>query len=215
MSSVILASGSEWRRELFSWLEVPFEVEVSQVDESVVKGDDPEETVVTLASMKAQAVVGRLNDGLVNQDAENVIVLGGDTVIVLGGEVIGKPDGLSGARETMMKLKGRSHEVFTGVCLVDIETGEKRSEWEKTEVVFRDFSDRELDEFLDSGEWEGRAGAYQITGMARAFVADIKGSMTNVIGLPLKLTADMLEDFGVRVPVKVAEVVYGKLGVLD
>lgn len=207
---VILASGSEWRRELLGWLEIPFVVEESGFDERSVEESDPEALVGTLAVAKARAVAGRLNEGL---------VIGSDTVVALGEEeeteIIGKPKDLEEAREILEKLRGRAHKVYTGVAVVEVETGEIRVEVVESEVSFRDYSDKELEAYLESGESIGKAGAYQITGGASRLVEDVVGSVTSVVGLPLIETAALLEEFGVMIPVRVAQVIADKTGYLS
>lgn len=238
---LILASGSEWRKELLSWLGLPFKVRVSGFDESAVVVRDPEELVTTLACLKADSVVneiGKQRRGVTigtagerqlyrELDSEAVaqsgLVLGADTVIVTGGalygdgdiDIIGKPADLDQARSILQRLRGRTHEVYTGVALVRIDDGERLVEHSVTKVTFRDFSDHELEDYLKTGQSLGKAGAYQILGEAMKLVERIEGSLTGVIGLPLQTLVGMLEEFGVVVPGDVGQVVEEKTGYRD
>jgi septum formation protein len=207
--NIILASSSEWRKRILSWLKVPFQVEISGVDEQLYAVEDPDELVCSLAIAKAEAVADRL--GL----REEVVVIGADTVIVVGEEIIGKPKDRENAALIMGKLQGRTHEVYTGVCVLSLETGEKLVKVEVTPIHFLPMNADQIDRYLDTGEWEGKAGAYQIMGAISPYVAEIEGSVTNVIGLPLRMTIEMLEHFEIHLPENVQRVVLENTGRTD
>lgn len=232
---LVLASQSEWRRELFSWLGVPFSVQPSAFDESLVQTTDPEELVTTLAVKKAQVVadqlagrgfaVSRGSSPESERDTvfEQLVILAADTVIVTGEvafgdrqvDILGKPRDLAHAREILRRLKGRSHIVYTGVAILDADSGEMVVELERTRVKFRDFSNEELEQYLKTGESLGSAGAYRVLGSAMKLIEGIEGSVTGVVGLPLRRTTAMLEQLGVVVPVDVRRVVEEKIGYPD
>lgn len=215
MKKLVLASASERRRELLSWVAEGFGVVESGFDEASVSCEDPEELVMTLAMEKAKKVVNQLIGESVNQSAENTFVLGADTVVVLEDEVIGKPRDDDHARVILEKLRGREHVVMTGVAVIDVETEECNVEVEKTRVRFRNFSDKELGEYVETGIPMGKAGAYAYQEGADVFVEDIEGSLTSVIGLPIKRTVQMLEYMGLELGVDTERVVWGKLGRRD
>lgn len=198
MRRVILASGSEWRAELLTWLGVEFEVMESGFDEGLVQADEAEELVASLAAAKARQVAKGVKEG---------VVVGGDTVVVVDGEVIGKPRDLDHAKEILLKLRGRDHRVLTGVAVIEVETGECRVEVEETRVKMSEFGEKELKAYLETGESMGTAGGYRITGGAERFVEDLEGSFTNVVGLPLVVVTELLEGMGVIVPVDPREVI--------
>ena len=172
---VVLASGSPQRREILQKLGVEFEVVVPGVEE-LTQGD-PEHLVVENARRKAEAVT---SDGL---------VIACDTDVVLDGEVLGKPADADEARAYLDRMSGRPHEVMSG--LVVIEDGEERSGLEKTTVVFRDLSDAEKDRYVRFGEWEGRSGGYAIQTLGSTLVERLEGSVSNVVGLPVGLLAEL------------------------
>jgi septum formation protein len=214
---IILASESEWRRELFSWLELPFEVMVSKVDEELEEWEEADEMVATLAAMKARAIGKKLIEQRVfgADDEEGFLVVGADTTICVDGEIIGKPLDRQDAKNIIQKLAGRKHEVWTGVCLFNTDTEDQLVEVEKTDVVFREIGEAELERYLTSNEWQGKAGGYQIQGAIKPFVKDVKGSYTNVIGLPLLTLVYLFEQWGVYVDQNVVMMLENKLGYKD
>ncbi|MGN6256999.1 MAG: Maf family protein [Solirubrobacterales bacterium] len=172
---LVLASGSPQRREILQKLGVEFEVVVPGVEE--LTAGDPEHLVVENARRKAEAVEA---DGL---------VIACDTDVVLDGEVLGKPADEREAREYLDRMSGRAHEVMSG--LVVREDGEERSGLEKTTVVFKNLTDKEKDRYVRFGEWEGRSGGYAIQTLGSTLVARLEGSVSNVVGLPVGLLADL------------------------
>ena len=175
---VILASGSPQRREILERLGIPFDVQVSGVEE-IVHGD-PSEVVLANALLKARAVA-----------VEGSLVIGCDTDVVLEDHIIGKPEDEVRAREYLAQLSGRVHRVFSGLAVIGPELEQSRTGVAVTEVRFRDLSSHEIDRYLASGEWKGRAGGYAIQGRGSALVAGIEGDVANVIGLPVGLLLDL------------------------
>jgi septum formation protein len=194
MPSIILASASPRRRELMSLLGVEFQVVPSVVDEETVDLPHvhPGAFVRALAMLKAEDVAERVKDGL---------ILGADTVVVLGEEIIGKPRDVADAARMLNALKGRTHQVFTGLALIRVENGVTMSQAEdhvETDVRMRNFSAETLHAYLDTGEPLDKAGAYGIQGRGAVLVEGIAGDFYNVVGLPLARLSEMLESFGVR-----------------
>lgn len=220
---LILASASARRKELLGWLGIPFTVQESGFDEERIEADDPETLARTLALAKAQTVVDKvratlppkvqLEKELTPPRHEPMYVLGGDLLIVIEGEILGKPRDLSHAREMLLKMKGKTHEVYTGVAIVDVWTGKHKEVVEKSSVTFRNFSDQVLEDYVNSSEpLLHNAGAYMIQGKGKVLVEKFEGSLTNIIGLPLHRVAELLEEFGIKVPVDVAETIRRKTG---
>ncbi|MDX6634751.1 MAG: nucleoside triphosphate pyrophosphatase [Solirubrobacterales bacterium] len=137
---------------------------------------DPEELVVENARRKAAAVEGDL-------------VIACDTDVVLDGEVLGKPADAADARSYLDRMSGRAHTVMSG--LVVVEEGEERSGLEKTTVVFKQLSEAEKDRYVRFGEWEGRSGGYAIQTLGSSLVERVEGSVSNVVGLPVGLLAEL------------------------
>lgn len=150
----------------------------------------PCELVETLAARKARAVAALLDDG---------IVIGADTVVVSGGQVLGKPADAGDAVEMLRRLQGRSHEVYTGVALVDAGGGKVLIDHSRTRVYFKPLGDPEIFKYVSTGEPLDKAGAYAVQGLAAMFVSRLEGCYTNVVGLPLARLSDMLGELGYNV----------------
>jgi septum formation protein len=172
---LVLASQSPRRSEILRQAGISFTVRTAEVDESTRAGETPADYVRRLAAAKAHAV----------EAAAGETVLGADTTVVVDGEILGKPADAADARRMLARLSGRRHEVLTGICL---RQGERStSEYASTGVVFAAMSDREIDEYVASGEPMDKAGAYAIQGLASKFVERIEGDYFNVMGLPVAL----------------------------
>ena len=172
----VLASSSPRRRELLARLGVQFEVAVSGADENIFIAKTPDEMVVELALRKAAAVANLKSAGL---------VLGADTTVVLGGECLGKPADAAEAVSHLKRLRGRTHQVFTGVALIDAGAGSHVFRSVRSDVAFRLLSDSEIAYYVATGEPMDKAGAYGIQGLGRNVIEAVEGCFNNVIGLPL------------------------------
>jgi septum formation protein len=210
MMKLILASGSEWRKELLAWLELPFEVVESGVEEAIYQDEEASEAVARLALSKAETVMKKMADLRLKLEGAMVVV-GADTVINVGNQIIGKPADRGEAKRIIQQLAGKTHEVWTGLAVID-DLEDRRVEVEKTLVTFKPMTEAEVEKYLDTREWEGKAGGYQVQGAISKHIIDIQGSYTNVIGLPLLVIQDTLESLGGGVGVDVAEVIRGKTG---
>lgn len=184
---LILASRSPRRLEILRTVGIEPEVRVSEVDERSLPPAAPAEYATELARRKAAAVAEGMREGL---------VLGADTVVVLDREILGQPDDRAEALQMLRDLSGRSHEVVTGVCLIDAATGRAECGAETTRVRFKELAEAEIVWYVDSGEPMDKAGAYGIQGRAGIFVAGIEGCYFNVVGLPLHRVCGMLERAG-------------------
>ena len=174
---VVLASSSPQRREILQKLGIEFEVVVPGVDE--LGGGDPEVEVVENARMKARAVAA----------PPGALVIACDTDVALDGRALGKPADEAEARTYLERMSGRAHQVLSG--LVVLADGEERSGLERTEVVFRELSEAEKERYVRFGEWRGRSGGYAIQTLGSTLVARLEGSVSNVVGLPVGLLAEL------------------------
>ncbi len=181
-----LASGSPRRRELLARLGVPFEVVVSGIDEQL-PGLKPVDLVRRLAVDKVRAVSQNLADGW---------VLGADTTIDLDGQELAKPRDALHARQMLMRLRGRWHQVLTGVAVLKPKGGKLVAATVSTRVRMRDYSQSEIDAYTESGEPMDKAGAYAIQGAGGDLVDRVQGCYFNVIGLPLCETIGLLIEAG-------------------
>lgn len=182
--SLILASASPRRAELLDTAGFTFTVQTAEIDETPLPGERPEAYVLRLAGAKAQAV-GR------NCRKSGSIVLGADTTVVIDGAILGKPEGRQDAIRMLKLLSGRVHEVLTGVALV---SGNRVvSDVVCTRVRLLPITLDEINWYIDTGEPEGKAGAYAIQGRAARFIDWIEGSWSNVVGLPLATVHQLLK----------------------
>jgi septum formation protein len=179
---VVLASRSPRRIELISQLGVVAEVVPADIDETPLHGEEPVAYVQRLASSKARAVQERL--------ATDAFVLGADTTVDLDGVIFGQPDDESEARRMLKALSARTHRVHTGVAVIAPDRSE--SLVVTSFVTFEPVTDALLDWYIGTGEWQGKAGSYAIQGLGGTLVASTRGSMSNIIGLPLQETARLL-----------------------
>ena len=174
MSDLILASASPRRKELLSLAGFDFEVITSDVDEVIDPTLKPCELVMSLAFQKARAVAK-------NNKAKTVV--GSDTVVVLDGKVLGKPHSAEEAVQMLKSLSGNTHEVFTGVCLINGER--KHCFYERTAVTFYPLEDELVAQYVASGDCMDKAGAYGIQGNGCVLVKGIEGDYFNVVGFPV------------------------------
>ncbi len=210
---LILASTSPRRKELLAGLGLTFTVDPSHEDEMVAPGTSPKEIVELLARRKAESVAKRHDSGL---------VIGSDTIVVLGNEVLGKPEDAEDAYRMLSALQGKSHEVYTGIAIVDADAGDSsRLEAGKfslgeigeyrmltphvmvghtvSKVVFGPMSDSEIWAYIETGAPLDKAGAYGIQGLGSMFIEKIEGDFYSVMGLPIRLLFRMLDASGVKV----------------
>ena len=174
-----------------------FEIEVSDLPEIPQPGEDPIRFTLRLAREKAETVYkkrlsARALTPEMQGDREPLIVLGADTVVVIEGEVLGKPASPDDARRMLQLLSGRTHQVITGVCLMSEHAVETAAE--VTFVSMQTISDREIAAYIATGEPLDKAGAYAIQGHAARWIPRIQGCYFNVVGLPLALVSNMIEE---------------------
>lgn len=182
---LVLASASPRRRDLLDGLDLDFEVRPVEVDETPRPGERPAAMVERLAREKAAA-----------RSAPGEIVLAADTVVVLDGEILGKPADRDEAVRMLTRLAGREHEVLTGIALLEGASGRTATAVDRTLVSMTPLADRRIGWYVDTGEPMDKAGAYAIQGLGAAFVDSIRGSYTNVVGLPLPRLRSLMAELG-------------------
>ncbi|MDF1524004.1 MAG: Maf family protein [Trueperaceae bacterium] len=188
--TVVLASGSPRRRELLAGLGVRFVVDVPDVDERPLVGEDPAAMVLRLARAKAAAVAAR------HRGADAALVIAADTTVVIDGEMLGKPNDEAEAAAFVARLSGRTHEVHTGHAL---RRGEREvAELRTTRVRFRALDADEMRAYAATGEGLDKAGGYAIQGRGAALVDAIDGCYGTVVGLSLPLVVVAARTLGVR-----------------
>ena len=182
--SIVLASASPRRALLLEQIGVPFEIRVPQIDEAVLADEPPGQYVERMARAKATQV-----------QSSGRVTIGADTAVVAGGRILGKPAGREDAIRMLSLLAGRTHQVFTAVAITD--GRDTRSSTVVTNVTFRELEPAEMSAYWETGEPSDKAGGYGIQGIGGIFAANITGSYSAVVGLPLAETERLLVRFGV------------------
>jgi septum formation protein len=190
---LILASGSPRRAEMLRNAGIRFEAFASEIDEVRLPRETLSAMVLRLAEAKARAAVGRLGEL-----KEPAIVIGADTAVELNGEGMGKPGSAEIARTMLGRLSGKTHSVLTGIAVIRLPDGAIRSKVENTSVRLAPLSDREIDQYVATGDPLDKAGGYAIQGQAGRWVERIEGCYFNVVGLPLARLYRMLMELGWR-----------------
>jgi septum formation protein len=182
---LILASSSPRRRYLLRLVRIPFEFVDPEVREEEHAEDDPVEHVQRLSILKARSVRDRYDAGY---------ILGADTIVVLDGRILGKPGDEAEARRMLRSLAGRSHEVYTGLGLLDAATGKATQGYERTVVTIRKMQDWEIAAYIATGEPMDKAGSYGIQGYGAGIVEKVDGCYFNVVGLPIVRLLRLMRD---------------------
>lgn len=191
MARIILASSSPRRKELLEQVGLKFEIFSPDIDESVCIGESADHYVQRLAQQKAQAILAQFPDA---------IVIAADTILVLDHKIIGKPESKQHAFEIWTALSDRQHDVLSGVCLLSSQCDPNtiQSMVVRTKVYFQKLSQLDMEQYWATGEPIGKAGAYAIQGYAAQFIQRIEGSYSNVVGLPLYETLQLLKNIDQR-----------------
>lgn len=188
---LILASGSPRRLDLLRQIGIePQSVERPDFDEATLKGELPRDYALRMAREKTCNVAARHGS-----DLQQKLVLGADTVVACGRRILPKAIVEDDARLCLDMLSGRAHQVFTGIAIA-AEKGKIQERLVATRVKFKRLSTQEKDHYLASKEWQGKAGGYAVQGRAAAFIMALNGSYSNVVGLPLFETAQLLSGMG-------------------
>lgn len=194
MEPIILASASPRRQEILKNLKIPYQVIMPNIIENNTSEKNPAELTEYLAKLKVQSVVHSL-------PPKQVIpwILGADTIISIGGKNLGKPTGPEDAFEFIKMIQGRTHSVYTSIALYN---GVKKTTAIKTavtKVTFAPMTQKEIEAYIETGDWHGAAGGYRIQGMASCFITKIEGTQSCVVGLPIFELYDILKSQGYSV----------------
>ena len=185
MKKIILASGSPRRKEILKKAGIDFEVKTAKCTETIPQGTKPADAVLMLAQRKCENVWNTLKN-----DTEQFVVIAADTVVGLDDDILGKPTSYEDALNMLMRLCGRKHSVYTGVCIMK-NSGEKLVFFEKTDVYAKNFGKSGAEEYLKKGEYMDKAGSYAIQGHGRELIDKISGDFDNVVGLPSRAAKEL------------------------
>ena len=185
---ITLASGSPRRLELLTQINITPDAVISpDIDEMPQKAEKPKHLALRLAQEKAQAVAAQGQ-----QKMPDHFILAADTVVACGAQILDKVEDATQAREHLVKLSGRRHRVYGGIAMVTPQ-GQLLTRQCETIIQFKPLSLQEIEAYMDSAEWKGKAGAYAIQGFAGSFVKYMRGSYSNVVGLSLYDTMQILK----------------------
>ena len=186
---LVLASGSPRRVTLVNQAGIePDALRPADIDETPKRGELPRACANRLARAKAEAALALVN---MDEELRGAYILSADTVVAVGRRILPKAELLDEAAQCLRLLSGRNHRVHTAVCLVT-PAGAFRQRLVETKVRFKRLNDEDIEAYLASGEWRGKAGAYAAQGIAGSFIVKLVGSYTNVVGLPLYETMSLL-----------------------
>tara|TARA_B110000438_G_scaffold202519_1_gene194134 strand:+ start:441 stop:1034 length:594 start_codon:yes stop_codon:yes gene_type:complete len=188
---LVLASTSPRRKELLQQIGVVFTQLSIDINEDVAVGENAEQYVLRLAKEKAAAGFERLSAA----EKASTVVLAADTTVVCAGQILAKPESLSHSKEILSQLSGREHVVMSAIGMHSQDRTLQKVV--TTKVRFRSISDAEIEAYWHSGEPQDKAGSYGIQGLGAVFVESITGSYSNVVGLPLCETAQLLNQFNI------------------
>lgn len=190
-NKIILASASPRRLELLGQIGItPDKVIPADIDETLHTNELPRVFALRLAQEKAAKI---------HETNKDAIILAADTVVAAGRRVLDKPVDTKDAERILKILSGRRHKVYGGICVIGVD-GKPRAKLVETIVAFRRLSEADIAEYIAGGEWEGKAGAYAIQGLASTYVKFLSGSYSNVIGLSLYDTVNLLNAAGYKKP---------------
>jgi len=186
---LVLASGSPRRVTLINQAGIePDALRPTDIDETPKRGELPRACANRLARAKAEAALELVN---IDEELKGAYILSADTVVAVGRRILPKADLLDEAAQCLRLLSGRNHRVHTAVCLVT-PAGSFRQRLVETKVRFKRLNEEDIEAYLASGEWRGKAGAYAAQGIAGSFIVKLVGSYSNVVGLPLYETTALL-----------------------
>lgn len=183
---MILASGSPRRHELIKLLVEDIQIKTKEVEEVIDYKASPQKNVQELARKKALAVA---------EENETELVIGADTVVCLDGHIMGKPQNEEDAKEMLRKLSGKTHEVCTGVALIQKSKGIDQTFVETTYVTMKTLSEEEIDDYVSTKEPMDKAGSYGIQGKGALYISHINGDYYNVMGLPVHKLYEVLKQY--------------------
>ena len=182
--NIILASASPRRREILENTNVKFDVISSSIEELVLEGESPCQMVMRLAFEKGIDIASKRKSDL---------VISADTIVVLDNTVLGKPKDEEEAKLMITNLSGRTHQVITGISLINLENNKKIIDYVISNVKFKNLSEDDINDYIRTKESLDKAGAYGIQGYGALLVEEIKGDYFNIVGLPISKLSDLLK----------------------
>ena len=181
---IILASASPRRKEILENTNLKFRIIKSDIDEKILEGESPQEAVMRLSFEKCMDIACNNKSSL---------VIGADTIVVLDDMILGKPKDKDEAYCMLKKLSNKVHQVITGISLINLEGNKKIIDYVVSNVKFKDLSEEDIKDYIQTNESLDKAGAYGIQGYGALLVEEIKGDYFNIVGLPISRISDLLK----------------------
>ncbi|MDB8790199.1 Maf family protein [Romboutsia sp. 1001216sp1] len=182
--NIILASASPRRKEILENINVKFDIVKSDIDEVILEDELPPQVVMRLAFEKSMDVAKS------NQES---LVIGADTIVVFNNTILGKPKDKEDAINTIRLLSGNTHEVITGISLINLSANKKIIDYVVSKVKFKDLSEDDINDYINTGESLDKAGAYGIQGYGSLLIEEIQGDYFNIVGLPISKLSDLVK----------------------
>ena len=182
--NIILASASPRRKEILENINVKFDIVKSDIDEVILEDELPPQVVMRLAFEKSMDVAKS------NQES---LVIGADTIVVFNNTILGKPKDKEDARNTIKLLSGNTHEVITGISLINLSANKKIIDYVVSKVKIKDLSEDDINDYINTGESLDKAGAYGIQGYGSLLIEEIQGDYFNIVGLPISKLSDLVK----------------------
>jgi septum formation protein len=182
--NIILASASPRRKEILENANVKFDIIKSTIDEVILDQELPSQVVMRLAFEKCMDIASK---------NESDLVIGADTIVVLDNIILGKPKDKEDATSMIKKLSGKTHQVITGISLVNLNVNKKIIDYVVSNVKFKDLSEEDIKDYIQTNESLDKAGAYGIQGYGAMLVEEIQGDYFNIVGLPISRLSDLLK----------------------
>lgn len=190
MRKIILASSSPRRQDLMKLLDIPFEIVVSNFDESTIKIKNPRKFVEMQSLKKAEVVAKKFRDA---------IIIGSDSAVVVDGQILGKPKDDKDAEKALKQLSGTRHVIITGLAIIDQKQNKVVITSNKSYVKMKKLTTSEIKGYLKTGEHKDKAGSYSVTMKGSMFVEKVVGDVTAIIGLPMRQLVEELRKMGVKI----------------
>ena len=186
---IILASASPRRKDILDIFNKDYIIKIPHADETINSNFSPVINAMHIAYLKTKNIL---------QSDPKATIISADTVVAIGDKIFGKPRSAEDAFDMLIQLSGKKHSVITGFCIANSEKNIIYTDYVKTDVTFRNISNKSIESYLSSNEYADKAGAYAIQGKASVFIDKIEGDYFNIVGLPLFRLRMMLEHFGVK-----------------
>lgn len=183
---IILASASPRRKEILENTNLKFHIIKSDIEERILKEESPEQVAMRLSFEKCMNIAS---------NHESSLVIGADTIVVLDDMILGKPKDKDEAYFMLKKLSNRVHQVITGISLINLEGNKKIIDYVVSNVKFKDLSEEDIKDYIQTNESLDKAGAYGIQGYGALLVEEIKGDYFNIVGLPISKISDLLKEY--------------------